>query len=562
MIKKNALIAYGSTIFLTIILSLVIGNFYNLNWHIPILYSGDAPWTLMTFKSLINNSWMPFTNPHSPLLAAPSTLTLGDFPAVENLFFIIIKILDIFFNDYVVTYNAYIFLTFILTSTAFVYAAKKIDISYPVGIVCGILFSFLPFHFIRIQHIFLDSYFLIPLAIVVIMMLWDEKPLIINKKNRWFAVITTILMGSSGIYYSFFYAFFAVIAGISNSLYRKSKKHLISSGIIIAITIATLLINMLPSFIYSWQNGANTDLIQRHPIEAEFYALKLTKMVLPVEGHRLSFLGDYAKEYYSYINPIIEGSNEYIGIIALIGLIFLFSRLILIKRETNIYNGLAALAISGFMLGTVGGFGSLFALIISPNIRSYNRVSILIAAIALITIALLLENARKKLGKNLWHALLAAVLVIGLFDQTSPALQFNQPEQATVISDRDFVKTIENTVPKDSNIFQLPFAAFPESPPVEKMRDYSHFKGYLNSDTLKWSYGAVKGRPEAKWYEQTSKLPATEMIAVLKKSGFTGIYVDRLGYPDQAAKISTELTEVTKKKPFASRDKRLLFFPL
>jgi hypothetical protein len=48
----------------------------------------------------------------------------------------------------------------------------------------------------------------------------------------------------------------------------------------------------------------------------------------------------------------------------------------------------------------------------------------------------------------------------------------------------------------------------------------------------------------------------------VSNNGFDGIYIDRLGYPDRAAKLESELGEVLKTEPLVSPDGRKSFFNL
>ena len=67
-------------------------------------------------------------------------------------------------------------------------------------------------------------------------------------------------------------------------------------------------------------------------------------------------------------------------------------------------------------------------------------------------------------------------------------------------SDRAFVEEVERTVPDGTKVFQLPVVAFPEQPAFGEMRDYDLLRPFLQSDgSTDWSYGKVKGRPNADW---------------------------------------------------------------
>jgi len=101
---------------------------------------------------------------------------------------------------------------------------------------------------------------------------------------------------------------------------------------------------------------------------------------------------------------------------------------------------------------------------------------------------------------------------------------------------------------------------FPENPPVNEMIDYDELRGYLHSDDLRWSYGAIKGRDDPNAALAAEPVPA--LVRDAAAAGFAGIYVDRFGYTDKAAALEGELAAATGTKPFVSENGRLSFFQL
>lgn len=94
------------------------------------------------------------------------------------------------------------------------------------------------------------------------------------------------------------------------------------------------------------------------------------------------------------------------------------------------------------------------------------------------------------------------------------------------------------------------------------MFDYDLLRGYLHSRHLAWSYGAVRGREAEVWQSMIAEKPPPELLEALALSGFSGLYLDRYGYPDRAAKLEGELSVVLGSPPFESNNRRLSFFDL
>ncbi len=160
------------------------------------------------------------------------------------------------------------------------------------------------------------------------------------------------------------------------------------------------------------------------------------------------------------------------------------------------------------------------------------------------------------------NAAAAGVLLAGLWDLTP---KMDLPHADIIRSytrDRDFVRQIESAVPRGAMIFQLPYMSFPEGGAVNRMLDYEPARGFLDSDNLRWSYGAMRGRPGGEWQRRVSGLPFSQMISTLKQSGFTGIWVDRFGYKDGGDTITASLQAALRVEPLRSSDSRLLFYSL
>jgi phosphoglycerol transferase len=129
-------------------------------------------------------------------------------------------------------------------------------------------------------------------------------------------------------------------------------------------------------------------------------------------------------------------------------------------------------------------------------------------------------------------------------------------------SDDEFVQAIEDRVPPGAMIFQLPHMSFYEHPAIHRMVDYDHLRGYFHSRSLRWSYGAIEGRPANAWQSQFDRRPPEEMVRTLCLAGFSGLFVDRLGYPDAGAALEAKLGALLQLQPLVSRHGDLSFFDL
>ena len=136
-----------------------------------------------------------------------------------------------------------------------------------------------------------------------------------------------------------------------------------------------------------------------------------------------------------------------------------------------------------------------------------------------------------------------------------------------VTADREFTEKMEASLPEAAMIFQMPVMEFPESP-APGVPPYDHFRPYLYSKNLRYSFGSMKGRDREKWQpavqnkffdgatldQQAGVIrvkPESARAAVdeLKRLGFSAIYVNRNGFPDRGRGIEEALLELGYTKP-------------
>jgi phosphoglycerol transferase len=125
------------------------------------------------------------------------------------------------------------------------------------------------------------------------------------------------------------------------------------------------------------------------------------------------------------------------------------------------------------------------------------------------------------------------------------------------------VHRIEATTGPGAMVLQLPLHPFPEGGPVVAMNDYDHVAGYLHSDTLRWSYGGVAGRPED-WTSAQSGLPLDQLIPDAAAAGFKGVWIDLAAYPDRGAAVVAQVRSLADPGApyFTSADSRRAFVGL
>ena len=153
------------------------------------------------------------------------------------------------------------------------------------------------------------------------------------------------------------------------------------------------------------------------------------------------------------------------------------------------------------------------------------------------------------------------MLIGGVFDQTRiidiPPYKALKAEHASICG---FVAAIERTLPPGAMVLQLPFIHFPEANPVNHMGDADHFRMYVNSHSLHWSHGAVKGRLGSDVLSLLCAAPIDKTLEKFVAMGYQGVHIDRRGYVDNGKAIEAKLSTLLQVRPVVSTDGRDVFF--
>ena len=507
-------------------------------------------------------------------LGSPGILEMHDFPVVDHLHFAIIWLLGKVVRNYVVVFNLYYLLTYPLCALTAMLALRHLRLTLPAAAAGGVLYAFLPYHWMRGEsHYFLSAYWVVPLSLLpALAVCRGELPFFPRAADgtRPFRPLTRatlwqVLLGaataSAGAYYAFFACALYAVAGVYGGVANRTWRAVASAGVLIALVAGFGVLNHLPTFGHVGQYGRN-GVTDRDPEEAEYYGLKLAQLVLPIDDHNLQALGRL-KSMYNTATRSLNNENGFatLGAVGSVGLLGLMAVMLLPGRRGWPFGPLAAL--TGFILlfSTTGGLGGVFNLLVLDQVRCYNRFSIYLAFLCLFALLWPLDHfllSRTTRRPWLRYAAFGGLVALGLSDQT-PAAWFRprviagmRESAARFDADRRFFREIEEKLGPGGKVFCLPYAPFPEIPPVNAMSAYDHMRGYLHTDALAFSYGSMKGRECDAWQEEVSFRPADELLRRVVFAGFDGIYVDTRGFAvtdmNQGNRLAAELREAAAKK--------------
>lgn len=547
--------------------------------RVPLYYfqHNDLSITGAWVKTLGEHGWF-LTNPR---LGAPGTLEFYDFPLTDTIHFLFMKALFVFWRDWGAVLNVYYLLGFLLAAWSALAVLRQFGLSYICAIPGSILFAFAPYHFFRGEaHLSLSSYYLVPWAVLVMIWTVNGCPLWRRAGRHWWSVsltrrgtaalVISALVASGGVYYAFFAVLLLAAAGI-RAMFAHGFRAAAAPFVLIAVIAVVFAVQLAPNLLHYSSQGINAEIALRPPQSAEVYGLKIAQLLLPVTGHRVPVLAEIRQRYRETSISVNENDGSALGAFGAAGFLILIGAALFGARgfrHGELLAALGLLTLAAVLIGTIGGFGSVFSYLVSSKIRAYNRISIYIQFFSISAAVAAMDILWSRIGRNRLLRLsgvaaIWVILITGILDQTS-AFQRTRHEDARAQFARDeaFIGSIESVIPAGASILQLPNMRFPESPPIHNMPDYEHLRAYLHSRTLRWSYGSMRGRFWDSWLTNLASRPGRELIERAVMAGFEGVMINRDGYPDGGAAMERELAEVSAAAPLRSQDAKLAFYDL
>jgi phosphoglycerol transferase len=558
-----------------IISSLILWTLYGL-WHVdlrypmtPLVHDAVATQALI-FKALVDSPWYL----DNARLGAPFALNVRDFAALDVYVLYAAKLLTVFTKNHNLIRNLVALTSFPLITLTSLYVMRRLGVRYTIALAASLLYAFSSYHHLRLGvHLVLAvSCFAVPIATLLILDLFENKPLffaagsswrkIIWSKSRstWGAVVACIVIGTTGmVYYPFFTCYLLLVAGAVATAHTRSAMALIRSLCLVSVICLAVAFCLAPRLLQNWVHG-HTGVISRPPADAELYGLKIAQLVIPGGGHRLDVLKQLA-EYYNNRAPLVtENHTAYLGLIGVVGFLYLLFAGLRGNVQDARIRGLSTVNLAALLLGTIGGFSSIISFTLSSTIRSYNRISVYIGFFALLSVALLLEKAAARwvstiYARSLLFVSLAVAVWLGVCDQYVFVDKYDEIKR-DYVAFGVFISRIERSVPPNSSIYQYPYY------PFNDIRDYSLLKPYLHSKTLRWSYGSCEGRRGDLWHSRVAAMPTERAMEALVLAGFAGVYVARDEYKDRGASIETALEPLLGKASITSASSQAAFYSL
>jgi phosphoglycerol transferase len=492
-------------------------------------------------------------------------------------------------------FNLGVLIGHIAAGWIFYVVAQAVGCGRPWAFVTALAFGLAPYQFAESPHHNTCQYvWYVPLFLPVWRWVAADPGLAIPSRRFWQALAIGFVTGLQNPYFSNIFCQLVLIGGGMLALRKRSWAAVLPAFAIVGSVALAFLISNLDTLSYRWIHGppAASPFIDRAYRWLDIYAFKIVDMFVPWITHRSSEFARFGAQHRQASILLDEEGCVYLGLFGIVSLLALVGVAIRSgaeRRESQI--PMAAWQVLWVVLmATTGGLNATVAAFTGFTLfRTTCRYGVVILAIVLLYAAERLTGWQEKMKQNLaadamrilTATAVAAMCAVILWDQVprAPTAEQKAAIAAYVAADREFVANMEAALPQNAMVFQLPVTT---AGPVPGVTASDHFRPALYSTSLRFSVGGNVGREGGNWQKlwereaftgtamdevnqrlQLNKRNFAAALEKLRALGFSGLYVNRNGYPDGGKGIEETLKELGyTKQPIASRMGDLVCFVL
>lgn len=580
---QKEVIALVVNIIITLIAVVIVFQLWNKDINVPISYQNDGLGAVATVKGMIEGEgiW------HRSYWSAP--MEEDNYMVDYILPLMIIRVIILFVKDAAVVINIFWILTYILTAITTYLFLRKLGIRYSIAIFGSIIYNFLPYHYMRIEHFWLCGCYIIPLCLWLIMdaagvVSYEQKQNVFSigklkvTKRQIVNLVLGLLIGLNGIYYSVFAVMLIMVMAFFNCISKKDIKK-IAVGVYdtIAIFAPIVLFYVMPTVL--WGNSMMGEAAAtRNIYDIERYALKVAALFFPVQGHRIKALADFTEYYSEVFNLTNENCTVILGIIMSIGLVLSLLGVFcksLYKTDHELVKCMGQINMVIILIACQGGLAAYIGIFVTTAIRCFNRMSIFIALASLTVVCISLENAivHWKIKRYMELAGISALTLFGIWDQTSAeyatyslytadkiSYEWSYDEkEKDYYSLKNYFADIKQLVGEDAIIYMLPREPYygPDNKP------FAAIKSYVCSDGLRWSYSEWNAGYK-KYFKKIEETGVESLLNTISVLDMSGVLVDSQSYSteEEFSDVCQEIEILTGEKPVIDESGELYFYDI
>lgn len=495
-------------------------------------------------------------------LGYPTGMHLPYFPTADTLPNLLAALFSQFTVEPFLPLNLVFAVSFPMTAVAALWVLKLTGTRGPLAVVGALGLTAIPYHWLRVEHIYLSTMYSAVLGVGLALLVGTGAASRAVRTRDLKALLTmaavAVLVGTGGIYYACFAIMLIAVAALYRAFLRDSWPDVLLSLIPALATVAALGAALLPGAIWSRAHPAIGEVATRAPVESVEYSGALTFAVLPGPTSDLpgtGFITRFVEDAYQQ-GRVIDTSgvlwNANSGsfftaallLAAFVGALVAARRGVLhpvtTSRPNDVSLGLALSLMATTLLFFVPwGANYLFALVVTPQLRGWDRlIPVLFTLVLVVTAVIWRTLVARAMGWRAWAvAALGLVVIVG--DSVTPYRAVFDEWSTNGLAERQhglaYAEQLNAAIPGSCGVLQLPYVPFPEVPPVEALSAYGHALPALTNPEKSWSFGAVKDTQDSRWVEALGDDVSAADVAALKEAGFCAIHVDWRGYVEPRA---------------------------
>jgi hypothetical protein len=388
----------------------------------------------------------------------------------------------------------------------------------------SLLFALSPYLFTRnVQHLGLSLFGLMPFAVLV----WRRLAQPFAPRHRvapWVAL--SALLGAQSVYYALYTVIGVGLVGVLQASRRRWREVRVA-GLCVLATLAVVLALNADTFALWSREGRNPAAFARSPHDAVVAGLWPEQLVIPSPFHRFGLVREAVAPYARWVGGRGEYPSAYLGVVgaaALAAVVVIGARRSTRTRALGPTSRSAALVLAWVALALpVGGLAGFARLTGVALLRSNDRVSVILLAVALLWLAVKLT--RRTARRPAWQrgALAAGVAALGLFEQvplTDPDVDpgFFERTDAAVNGTKRLADELG-----ERRVFVSPPSTFPEDPASPFGDPYRPLAPFVVSRGASFSAGGLHGRRGGDWPFEVARLPDDAFARALEEHGFTAL---------------------------------------
>lgn len=519
---------------------------WNYDLTVPFLYWGDG----LFFETLVKSLTESGRYYHISRLAAPFGMDVVDFPLGCTLDFTLMKMLSWCISNPFLLINVYWLLSIALAGAGACLFLRSLRLTSGTSIVFAVLFAIIPFVFFRnLGHLNLVI-FIVPAGAYLALSLAEGRvyPFVRSTFGTdipgftWRSLVLSLTLctaiGLTYIYWAFFSSALICLACTIGYVRFRNHNIVLSALLYVLIIGIASVADIAPTLRYWYQHGPNSALSYKSPAETDVYGLRIRQLLTPIPQHPLPPWRAFARKITTagFKYDANETMDSALGTLGSIGFLLLLFVLLTgakgkVFRDPRI-RLLASLTFGLVLLAEVGGIGSIFNIFVTDQFRCYNRVSPFLSLFSFGALAVA-ADCGMRLVPFARLALLSLLMIFGAVDQI-PLVLFSHRAalEHQFRADQASIQNLEQLMPPNAMIFELPDTTFPLDPGANRLLPYDNARPYLHSHRVKWSWGSMMGRHK-NWSHAAAQLPVDKFLKKIISAGFDGLLLDRAGYADR-----------------------------